>query len=122
MTRALAIALLMVAGFGFSQKAQAVHRNVRTVMTTGAYGIVGGTLVGLATVPMSKDFRTMFIGSSVGLYLGIAVGIYYILHRDDPTNPLRSEGEPRWALERERLTPNEPQGPLAQLAIPVFRF
>ena len=71
----------------------AVDRDVKVLLISGTYGVVAGSVVGLASVPLSRDFRTLFIGSSVGLYLGFAVGVYYIYHRTDPQNPLRARTE-----------------------------
>ncbi|MBC7693728.1 MAG: hypothetical protein H7222_18325 [Methylotenera sp.] len=68
--------------------------NFRSVVTIAGYGAVAGTLVGLGTYPFSKSTRAIFIGTSVGLYLGIVAGIYHITHRDDPENPFNSEYVP----------------------------
>ena len=55
----------------------------------GFYGMVGGTVVGFLTVPATGTLRSAFIGSSVGLYLGVAVGVFYWMERDNPGNPLK---------------------------------
>lgn len=75
--------------------AQALDRDSRTVLKAGTYGILAGTAVGLLTWPVSQTNRSVFIGSSMGLYLGLAVGIYHITHRDDPSNPLRESADAR---------------------------
>ena len=88
--------------------AQAMDRDVKSVIVAGEYGLVGGTILGLATVPFSQNIRTIFIGSSAGLYLGIAVGFYYITHRDDPDNPFRSNqrgGDPMFDEHSMRADP-----------------
>ena len=83
------LAGLLIAGFALSASdAKALNRDVRAVFITSTYGLVAGTIVGAAIAPINKDARSIFIGSSVGLYLGIATGVYYILNRDDPENPL----------------------------------
>src|SRR5262245_35933188 len=68
--------------------AHAVTREVRNVFTTTVYGIGGGTILGLISYPFTRDPKTIFMGSSIGGYLGFAIGIYHISHRDDPGNPL----------------------------------
>lgn len=75
-------------------RAQALERDSRTMLKAGGYGLLAGTAVGLLTWPVSKTSRSVFIGSSIGLYLGLAVGIYHITHRDDPSNPLRADSGP----------------------------
>jgi hypothetical protein len=119
-----------------SPSAQAMDSNVRAVLVAGGYGIAGGTLLGLATLPLSQDSRSVFIGSSVGLYLGVAVGLYFISHRDDPDNPLRNNAESssgpesRNQKERELRTLADSrqkdrvrgESQLVQLAVPVLSF
>ena len=53
-----------------------------------------GTLGGALSYGFTQDWRTIFQGTSVGLYLGIAVGIYYSLEHDNPENPLRGGPPP----------------------------
>jgi len=61
-----------------------MHRDVRFILTTGVLGILGGTILGLASYPMSKEIKTIFLGSSVGLYLGLAFGgISVIIDSDE---------------------------------------
>ena len=57
--------------------------------------MIGGTIVGAAIVPFSQNVRTLFLGTSVGLYLGIVVGLYYVFDRYDQQNPLRTRQDMR---------------------------
>ena len=50
--------------------------------------MVLGTAAGIAAWPFHRQLRSVLMGTSIGLYLGIAVGIYYINNRNDPQNPL----------------------------------
>ncbi len=77
----------------------AVSREVRTVLVTGLYGAGAGTVLGLTTYPITGEFRSVLMGTSVGLYLGLALGIYFISTPEDPGNPYRAgrEGEPSGA-------------------------
>ena len=52
-------------------QAHALNRNVRAFLISGAAGAVLGTGVGLVIWPISGDFRSIFIGTSVGLFLGL---------------------------------------------------
>ncbi|MGK5088411.1 hypothetical protein WDW86_12705 [Bdellovibrionota bacterium FG-2] len=74
-------------------KSYALDQSVATVIKCGEYGIVGGTILGLASLSFSKKPRTVFIGSSLGLYAGILAGFYYASHPEDPYNPFRPNAD-----------------------------
>lgn len=99
----------------FAQEpAHAVSKDTKTVLTAGAYGALGGTVLGLIAFPFSGKLRTIPIGTSIGLYLGAAVGFYHIWHRDDPGNPLgRGYSEMRI---------DQPEPPLFETQWAVLRF
>jgi hypothetical protein len=91
--------------------AAAMSRDVRSVIVTGAYGALGGTAIGLVLYPVTHSARGVFIGTSVGLYLGIIAGLYHIHHRDDPMNPLAGAEPPAYARrEQEALAAARPGG------------
>lgn len=75
----------------FSSSARAMDQDMRAVIRGGTYGLIGGTVVGIAVLPLTGSARGVFIGSSLGLYMGILMGVYHITHRDDPTNPVRGQ-------------------------------
>lgn len=88
---AATLVLVFALAFGpAAPRAAAMDRDVRTVLVAGEYGLLGGTLLGLATVPFNQDSRAIFIGSSVGLYLGLAVGLYYVFQRESANALVRS--------------------------------
>ena len=89
--------------------AHALNRDVRAVLITSGYGVAAGTILGLASFPLNQNPRSIFIGSSVGLYLGIAVGVYYIFHRYSPENPLHMQPEPAppWAPPKQGPTQDD---------------
>ena len=95
--RFIALILLAVTALA-PQRVQAVDRDVLFVIETAQYGLIGGTVLGLASLPMTHNARTIFIGSSIGLYLGIAAGLYLIFDREpsggDPFNAPRGPGMP----------------------------
>lgn len=71
--------------------AYALSNDVKAVFTTGAYGAAAGTVLGLAAFPfIDTGVRTIFMGTSAGLALGLVVGIFHVTHKDDPDNPLRT--------------------------------
>lgn len=95
--------------------ALSLHPNVKRVIVFGAYGTAFGTLGGLVSLPLSRDWRTLFLGSSVGLYLGLAVGIVYaatysetdhLLNRIVPGS--QAGLSPSGSLE---ITPRQPDTP-----------
>jgi hypothetical protein len=79
----------LLASLPGARVARAMDRDVRAVLAGGAYGLVGGTALGLASYPFTQRTRNIFVGTSIGLYLGLVVGFYHVWHRDDPENPLR---------------------------------
>lgn len=105
---AVGAALLLSVAFGFPRPARAVDPDVRTVLTTGLYGILGGTVLGLVSAPFTGTPRSVFIGTSIGLYLGAAVGVFHVMNRYDPENPLhqRPPEIPPWERPREEREPS----------------
>ncbi|MGK5084080.1 hypothetical protein WDW37_12355 [Bdellovibrionota bacterium FG-1] len=81
---------IFAAGVTVAPLARAMDPDVQTVLLAGEYGLAGGTILGVASLPMSRDVRTIFIGSSVGLYLGIAVGLYFVFSAEPPEDRFRT--------------------------------
>lgn len=101
------IGLLLVAtslSLMIPARAEAMDRDLRSVLVAGGYGMVAGTVAGALTLPITQNARTMFVGTSLGLYLGIVVGIYYVLDKD---NPLRLRPEERPSRGELRFTDQE---------------
>jgi hypothetical protein len=119
--RAFALALLLAIA---PLQAHALSRNTSTVVTTSLYGIVGGAALGLVAWPLTGSSRALGIGASLGLWLGIAVGIYHNGHRDDPGNPLNALLGPRLFPEEWEHSPFQPQqdNVAVSLAVPVLDF
>jgi hypothetical protein len=63
-----------------------MDKGVRTVLIAGMYGAGAGTVLGLAAYPITNNVRSLFMGSSIGLYLGLALGIYLVANPDDPVD------------------------------------
>ncbi len=92
-------------GLTESGRAFGMDRDVRAVAVSSAWGTGAGTVFGLLGWAFSRDVKTVFQGSSVGLYLGVAFGFYHITHRDDPQNPLRMRTQGEKGSSFEPLTP-----------------
>ncbi len=108
----------------FSSQAHAISQDMRTVIRGGTYGLVGGTIVGLAVLPLTGSVRGVFIGSSLGLYMGILMGVYRVTNRDDLGNPLRGEvQDPGFKPDSFPRSPMEmPVSAPIAVSMPVMRF
>lgn len=124
--RRLIVATMLALSLGAQPRsAHALDRDVRAVLIAGLYGIAGGTILGAASLPLTREPRTVFMGSSLGLYLGIAVGFYYIWHRYDPGNPLHMDPEPPppWQRPKSHLTPTTArEQPLFEARFKLLEF
>ncbi len=119
LTRWLGIPLVLLALLVPSEShALRLNKDVKDVMVFSGYGLIGGTAVGLAILPLTQDLRVALMGSSIGLYLGIVAGVFYVVNRTDPGNPLRGFDAP------EKLPPtlSQVRFDLPWLAYPVVRF
>ncbi len=91
--RVLISLLLALSCVFHSPRANADGQDRKTLVLLALYGAAVGTIAGLATAPLTRDWRTILVGTSVGLYLGGAVGVYHIYNRYDPGNPLNPENQ-----------------------------
>lgn len=107
-------AFIFCLAFLFSTQSFALSKDVKTVLIASGWGILGGTAMGLLSLPFTQSFKSVFMGSSIGLYLGIAGGFYHISHTDDPTNPLRAGFYDYHLALKEK--------PTVQVNIPVATF
>ena len=79
---AIAFGLLIVISSPRPAEAK-IHRNLLVIFQAAGIGAIGGTLIGLISVPFSQNVRTVFMGTSVGLYVGAVAGVYFNANRDD---------------------------------------
>jgi hypothetical protein len=114
--RKLLVAFSLTLALAVPRQVMALDRDAKSVITGGAYGLLGGTVVGLLSYPLTRDARSIAIGSSVGLYLGIVVGAYNAIDRDSPGNPLKAEDDvPKTpGISDLRLPPQSSRADLAQ--------
>jgi hypothetical protein len=100
--------------------AAAMDRDVRSVLVGGGYGLLGGAVLGLVAYPITQNPRSIAVGTSIGLYLGLALGFYYVWERDNPENPLRPDAS--LEIRAARVGPDELPRPLVQAEWVVQRF
>src|SRR5262249_45717932 len=77
----------LCSGLGSSHPARAMSRDVGSVLKKGAYGLAAGTVAGALSLPATHSANSVAIGAAVGLYAGIAVGMYGVLNHDDGGDP-----------------------------------
>lgn len=65
--------------FLFSDSALAVDPKLKVIGTMAGYGIVGGALLGTASMAFDTGARSIAKGASLGLYAGLLFGSYVVL-------------------------------------------
>ncbi len=118
--RPLLVVLVLVTALVSATPARATDRDVKAVMTAGGYGILVGTVAGLIAWPLTGSERAIFMGSSIGLYLGIGAGFYHISNRDEPGNPLRAG--PSTSGAQVQKTPFTPRSMRPWVNVALVRF
>lgn len=75
------ITLSLCFSFLFSSTtAQAMDPKLKMLATMAGYGVVGGALLGTATLAFGAGGRSIAKGASIGLYAGLLFGGYIILN------------------------------------------
>ncbi|OFZ52403.1 MAG: hypothetical protein A2428_12690 [Bdellovibrionales bacterium RIFOXYC1_FULL_54_43] len=126
MRRAFVISLVL-ANVVLPVRAGAMDRDVRSVLIAGGYGILGGTVLGIAAFPFTRDGRSIAVGTSIGLYLGIAAGFYYISHREELADSLRGERRDDVSLYSTfdpgmPSGPFQPEKPVVEVSVAMWSF
>ncbi|MCM2279366.1 MAG: hypothetical protein NDJ89_14925 [Oligoflexia bacterium] len=111
----LALTLLCVPSTGL-----ALDRDQRAIAVGIFYGAGAGTVLGLASLPLARSGKGVFMGTSIGLYLGLVAALYHIGHREDPENPLRVTTAP--AAREVWLPASVPAELPLQAEFAVYRF
>tara|TARA_X000000950_G_C13670196_1_gene559624 strand:- start:18 stop:464 length:447 start_codon:yes stop_codon:yes gene_type:complete len=97
MYKKLALCCLLILFTSPKVKAFEIDPRVKTFLVMNAYGVVGGLLLGSATLAFGTSGRSPFIGASLGLYAGLAFGGYVVVshHMDEDRrlNPQNYEDE-----------------------------
>ena len=70
-----------------ARSAQAASSNTRIFMITSTYGVIAGSLIGLASLAFysspGNHVRNVAMGASLGLYGGLLLGAYMVYFVDD---------------------------------------
>ncbi len=70
--------------------------DTKVFLLTSTYGVMAGTLTGLASLAFYEDpserLRNVAMGASIGLYAGIALGAYLTYAVPDPAKPSSGGG------------------------------
>ncbi|MGZ3689438.1 MAG: hypothetical protein ACXVBW_14140 [Bdellovibrionota bacterium] len=104
--------------------AQAVDRRVKSFFFWSAIGLGAGTVVGFATLPAHQSLSGAFIGSGVGLFLGVVMGTYLAINiEQDPIfyPPESRNAPPQAVLPAQQYALVRPPA-IAQFSYPVLRF
>ena len=94
----------LIAAFvlGTHQNVQAAPNTPRVMFMTSSYGVMIGTLAGIATLAFyespSGHSRNVALGASIGLYSGILLGVYIIYLKGDGT-PAASDEASLWRVD-----------------------
>ena len=116
----LALILLSPGAWAFNPK-------VKTIGLNAVYGSVGGALLGVSSLAFGAKGRVVAKGASLGLYFGLAFGVYVVMTHGQhylydgydgggahvPNNNLYEEGGGGWfRLENESIEINNHRHPL----------
>ncbi len=87
--------IVVLGSLKFSPEAEAAGptSNTRVFVLTATYGVMAGTLTGLASLAFYRNpgshLRNVAMGASIGLYLGIFLGAYIL--QFPPGAPTKAE-------------------------------
>lgn len=72
------VSLFLVCTVFMNQSANAMDSKLAVLTTMAGYGVVGGALLGTATMAFGANGRSIAKGASLGLYAGLLFGGYVI--------------------------------------------
>lgn len=75
----LLISMTLIFTLLFSSSAMALDPKLKILGTMSGYGVVGGTLLGAASMAFGASGKAIARGASLGLYGGLIFGTYVIL-------------------------------------------
>lgn len=78
-----------------NQSANAMDSKLAVVTTMAGYGVVGGALLGTATMAFGTSGRSVAKGASLGLYFGLLFGGYVVLSYEMKRRGYNNESNPR---------------------------
>lgn len=116
--RARVLALLVAVGLG----ANSAHANqkAKIFLTTTSYGVMAGSLTGLASMTFYEapgdHMKNIAVGASLGLYAGILMGAYMIYGMPEFSGGSSSPGDESAQPESIDLGSNAP-GPIPYIGM-----
>jgi len=94
------------------RETRAASPEARVFLLTSTYGVMAGSLTGLASLAFysspSEHMRNVAMGASLGLYTGIILGAYLLYALPDPSKPKSSAPAPK--KEEPASDPENPLG------------
>lgn len=75
----ITIILSLISSLLFLNVSHAVEPKMRVIATMSGYGVVGGALLGTASMAFGASSRAIAKGASLGLYGGLLFGTYVVL-------------------------------------------
>jgi hypothetical protein len=73
------ISIILICVVFMNRPAMAMDSKLAVMSTMAGYGVVGGALLGTATLAFGSSSRSIAKGASLGLYAGLLFGGYVIL-------------------------------------------
>ncbi|MBI3543383.1 MAG: hypothetical protein HY075_08950 [Deltaproteobacteria bacterium] len=106
----LATAILMLVCFcAFSANAFALDKRLKLMFKTAGYGAAAGFVIGAGTTALGMGgFRNILMGTSAGMYAGIALAAYIVATPSEDAAPEQGRGARR---PRGPYAPRKPVGP-----------
>lgn len=89
----LNLGALVVISATVPTEAHALSKDTRVLLKSGLYGTLVGAGTGLLSHALGAETQTIFVGASVGLYMGLALGAYYVWDRDEIAKRRQIESE-----------------------------
>jgi hypothetical protein len=95
----------------FSTSSHALDPKLKMVGTMAGYGVVGGALLGTASMAFGAGGRAIAKGASLGLYAGIIFGSYVILNYELKKRGFSDEQEQNQDYYPDATSPYEEEAP-----------
>ncbi|MEA9358598.1 hypothetical protein SHI21_20340 [Bacteriovorax sp. PP10] len=91
----------------------AIDPKLKMVATMAGYGVVGGALLGTASLAFGSGGRSIAKGASLGLYAGIIFGSYIILNYEMKKRGFGAESKGNYYPESDSQYDNNDQTNIA---------
>jgi hypothetical protein len=96
--RKLLLLVIFTLAMATPRSSYALSKNFKLYIMTSAYGVIAGTITGVASLAFyaePKDhLRNVAMGASIGLYVGILLGTYMVYAMPDKSKPKAAPAAP----------------------------